>query len=361
MCRPRNGRHSKHSRHSNINVNWKMMPGYDRLPRIFTVIPRTPDARRYSEDLDALTHWSDRSGCAGVLLFTGTHTPIDPWVAAQRIISQSQSLEPIIAVNPAFMHPLSVARMVSSIAQIYGRKVHLNLIAGTSLGELESIGDRSGHDNRYGRLKEYAEIFCLLMSSQRPVSFEGNHYSVADLQLLPALPKAFSPGLFIAGHSRPALELATRVGAQRMCMLPPSVDQRAEPGAALHFGVVVAESWNEARDTATALFPIDEDGPEMVAASMSNTDALWKHSLHREAEKQAEAALMAPGVWLQPYRMGQADCPYLVGSRSDVAEMLLRLISGGNSTFVIEIPLNASILQELAKTLDIVRKTLENK
>lgn len=337
------------------------MPGYDRLPRIFTVVPRTPDARRYSEDLDDLTRWSDRSGCAGVLLFTGTNTPIDPWVAAQRIISQSQSLEPIIAVNPAFMHPLSVARMVSSIAQIYERKVHLNLIAGTSLGELESIGDRSGHDHRYDRLKEYVEILCLLMSSHRPITLEGNYYSVADLQLLPALTRTFSPGLFIAGHSRPALELASRVGAQRMCMLPPSTDQRAEPGSALHFGVVVAESWDLARDTAVALFPIDEDGPEMVAASMGNTDALWKQRLHRESEKQGEAALTAPGVWLQPYRMGQADCPYLVGSRSDVADMLLRLISGGNSTFVIEIPVHAPIFLEFEKTLDNVRNKLDSR
>jgi alkanesulfonate monooxygenase len=330
----------------------------ERLPRIFTVIPRTPDVRRYSEDLDTLVRWSDRSGCTGVLLFTGTHTPIDPWVAAQRIIAQSQALEPIIAVNPAYMHPLNVARIVSSIAQLYQRKVHLNLIAGTSLSELESLGDDTGHDKRYDRLNEYVDVLRLLMANHRPVSMTGNHYRIADLQLFPALAQDYSPGLFIAGHSRPAVNLASRIGAQRMCMLPPRSDQSAEPGSALHFGAVVAESWDEAREAAVALFPADEDGPEIVAASMKNTDALWKQNLYREAEKHHETAPIAPGLWLHPFRTGQADCPYLVGSRSDMAEMLLRLICGGNSTFVVEIPVRDRELTEFARTLDMVRKTL---
>ncbi|WP_186032125.1 LLM class flavin-dependent oxidoreductase [Burkholderia gladioli] len=331
------------------------------LPRIITVAPRTPDARCYGEDLDALTRWSDEIGCSGMLLFTGTHTPIDPWVAAQRIVAQSRQLEPVIAVNPAYMHPAGVARILSSIAHLYQRRLHLNLIAGTSLGELESIGDTTPHDERYQRLGEYVDILRLLMSGNRPVSMTGRHYRINDLQLFPPLAPDHAPGFFIAGHSRPAADLAARIGAQRMCMLPPGAAHDAAPGSALHFGVVTAPSWDAARHAAISLFPDDEDGLEIVEASMGNTDARWKQSLHHEAGQQQETAHSAPstpGVWLHPFRMGRADCPYLVGSQAEVADILLQLVRRGHSTLVVETPVHERELTALAGAIEHVRHAL---
>ncbi|AEU37573.1 LLM class flavin-dependent oxidoreductase [Granulicella mallensis] len=335
-----------------------MTSGNHNSLRVFTVIPRTPDSLRHTQDSLALAQWSDANSCCGMLLFTGTSTPVEPWVLAQSIIATSKHLEPIIAVNPAHMHPFMVARMITSIAQIYQRKVHLNLIAGTSIGELSALGDTTKHEDRYRRLNEYSEILLSLISSKRPVSSKGDFYQVNKLQLLPAVPQKLMPGLFVAGHSVFAAQIADRIAASRMRMLPVQFDELKGVPAALHFGVVTRDSWNAARDAAIELFPYDDLGPEMLDVSVQNTDATWKRGLHAELKRGESSVPTVPGVWLHPFRMGQSDCPYLVGDREQVADILVNLAQQGNSTFVIETSVNTRELNELAIVMSMVRSRL---
>ena len=45
----------------------------------------------------------------------------------------TERLSPLIAVNPISMHPFTAAKCISSLANLYSRKVFLNMVAGTAL------------------------------------------------------------------------------------------------------------------------------------------------------------------------------------------------------------------------------------
>ena len=43
-------------------------------------------------------------------------------------VLDTKNLCPLVAVNPVYMHPFAAAKMVSSFALMYQRKVYLNMI-----------------------------------------------------------------------------------------------------------------------------------------------------------------------------------------------------------------------------------------
>ena len=47
------------------------------------------------------------------------------------------------------MHPYTAAKMVATLAHLYGRRVYLNLIAGGYRNDLKALGDTAEHDDRY--------------------------------------------------------------------------------------------------------------------------------------------------------------------------------------------------------------------
>src|SRR5579862_2271478 len=98
---------------------------------IFTTCPpyQGTGARAYMEKVRQVARWSDQAGCQGILVYTDNSLP-DPWLLGQTIIESTERLSPLIAVQPVYMHPFSVAKMVSSLACLYGRRVCLNMVAG---------------------------------------------------------------------------------------------------------------------------------------------------------------------------------------------------------------------------------------
>jgi len=91
--------------------------------RVFPAIPRNPDAATCIDELMRVARFSDRNGFAGILLFAGNDTLVEPWSIAQHILAHTSESSPLIAVNPIYMHPFTVAKCVSSFALLYHRKV----------------------------------------------------------------------------------------------------------------------------------------------------------------------------------------------------------------------------------------------
>jgi alkanesulfonate monooxygenase len=60
-------------------------------------------------------------GCEGSLIYTENGL-VDPWVVAQVLVESTTSLAPLVAVQPVYMHPYSVAKMVSTLAHLYERR-----------------------------------------------------------------------------------------------------------------------------------------------------------------------------------------------------------------------------------------------
>ena len=106
---------------------------------------------------------------------------VDPWLVAQGVIEATERLCPLVAVQPAYMHPYAVAKMVATLGYLHGRKIYLNMVAGGFKRDLEALGDMTPHDARYTRLVEYSRIIMDLArdsAGSRAVSFQGSYYTV---------------------------------------------------------------------------------------------------------------------------------------------------------------------------------------
>lgn len=101
-------------------------------------------ARRVAE----VARWSERYGCTGMLVDTDNRL-VDPWLAAQIVVKNTYRLRRLVAVQPVYMHPYSVAKMVVSIGCLHGRAVDLDLVAGGFKQDLEALADTTPHDVRH--------------------------------------------------------------------------------------------------------------------------------------------------------------------------------------------------------------------
>ena len=302
----------------------------------FTISPRTTSVADYWRNIDRCIAWSSTYGATGILLFEGNDTFVSPWVAAQAAFERSESLCPLVAVNPIYMHPFSVAKLVNSYAQIYQRKTYLNMITGTALSHLQAMDDELTHDQRYERLGEYAELIRAWLMTDGPVTFAGKYYKVEGLKLEPPTAEALRPEFFFAGASDMATATAKRVNGTQMRMLSPELDEGVVSGeTGVHFGIVTRSQGEAAWAAAERCFPEDKRGERIQTLSMRNTDSQWKQRMLKAAQLEHDAK---PGYWLRPFKSFQADCPYFIGSHAEVAALIARLVRRGVRHIILDIP-----------------------
>src|SRR5438132_6936856 len=153
--------------------------------RVFPAISRNRDHRQYVGELMRVAQFADCNGFEGILLFEGNDVFVEPWAMAQHIMGETTRSSPLIAVNPVYMHPFTAAKFVSSFAQLYGRKVYLNMITGTAVSDLQGLGDQHSRESRYLRLGEFVSVVRQLLTAPRPVNFKGMFYTTDNLQLRP--------------------------------------------------------------------------------------------------------------------------------------------------------------------------------
>jgi alkanesulfonate monooxygenase len=295
--------------------------------RVFPAISRNRDPKKYVGELLRVAEFADRNGFEGILLFEGNDVFVEPWAMAQHIMAETTRSSPLIAVNPVYMHPFTAAKFVSSLAQLYGRKVYLNMITGTAVSDLQGLGDEQSHGERYVRLGEFVALMRQLLSSPRPVNFEGRFYRASNLQLRPRLPAELMPEFLIAGQSEAAQRVAKETGCIKMQMLPPDLDRGlSAPG--MNFGIFARESREEARQAAKARFRDNPDDRELLTLTVANSDSTWKRSLYDGQSGE----LADNGYWLLPFLTFQADCPYLVGSFTEIGAKLKEFAAKGLTT-----------------------------
>jgi alkanesulfonate monooxygenase len=302
---------------------------------VFTISPRTLDHKEYWRNIQNVVNWSEKYACTGMLIFTGNDTYVDPWLVAHSVLTQSCALEPLIAVNPIYMHPFTAAKMISSFAYLYQRKVWLNLVTGTALSYLDAFYDNLSHDERYERLLEYVLLIDDLLAGKGLTSFDGRFYKVSGLQVVPKMPENLRPGYFLAGQSDAARRAASRLNACNMRMLQPEIQNQLNGARGIHFGIITRATRDQAWEVAHSWFPEDEEGQMLLDHSMQNTDSVWKRRMKSLSE---DDKLRGNGYWLQPFRNFKADCPYLVGAHCEVADIIARLIINGVDTFILDLP-----------------------
>ncbi|MDE1476888.1 LLM class flavin-dependent oxidoreductase [Xenorhabdus bovienii] len=322
---------------------------------VFTVVSRHTDLQTYMNSLKLLAQQSDRLGFTGMLFFVGNETPTEPWLTAGHIAASTRSLSPFIALNPVYMHPFSAARTIATLSYLYQRRVFINFIAGTSIAGHEALGEAElDHQSRYVRLKEYAICVRDLLASRRPCNFNGHYYQLKNLQLPLSLPEALQPRFYVSGQSEGAQNVADVVDGERFCIISPQLENPLGQGG-VYLGMITKASRVDAWHEAQRMFPEDESGQQVVTHTMKYTDAQWKHHLYQQAQESSSAS---NGYWISPFKNNRSDCPYVVKSHQEMADMVARLIFQGTTSFIVDLPEDVSQLAELSQVFAIAEKKL---
>jgi alkanesulfonate monooxygenase len=317
---------------------------------IFSTSPQSKDLPReaYVQQVINVAHWSEEAGCTAILVYTD-NSLVDPWLVSQIILQNTKTLCPLIAIQPVYMHPYAVAKMVASFGHLYGRRVYLNMVAGGFKNDMLALNDTTPHDERYTRLVEYTSIIKMLLSGPDPVTFEGNFYKVDKLRMTPPLPPELFPGILISGSSEAGLQAAMAVGA--VAVQYPKPANEGEPHAFLNglragirIGIIARETSADAWAIAGERFPEDRKGQITHELAMKTSDSHW----HKQISEMAKELRSTKGVyWTWPFENYKTFCPYLVGNYQEVSKEVSRYLEIGYRTFILDIPPNREELQHV--------------
>lgn len=315
----------------------------DRLPEAFLEVlstcppSRGPGGEAYIRNVVEVARWSERHGYTGMLIYTD-NSLVDPWLVAQTVVQCTQTLCPLVAVQPVYMHPFSAAKMVSSLGYLYDRRVFLNMVAGGFSNDLLALDDTMPHDRRYERLVEYTMLVQKLLAGPSPVSHEGEFYKVTRAKLTPALPPALAPRVFVSGSSEAGLAAAKALDATAVQYPRSAGESETALGdhdirLGIRVGILTREDEDEAWRIAHARFPPDRKGEIMHQLAMKVSDSAWHQQLSRFEDGSRDGP-----YWLVPFKNYKTFCPYLVGSYSRVAQELARYVALGYKTFILDVP-----------------------
>jgi alkanesulfonate monooxygenase len=319
----------------------------DTVIDLFSTCPPSAgvEGSDYLDQVIQVSQWSEQSGCKGILVYSD-NSQVDPWLLAHVIVAHTETLCPLVAVQPIYMHPYTIAKAVTSIAWLYRRRVYLNMVAGGFKGDLAALNDATPHDLRYKRLVEYTSIISQLLRGEHPVRFRGEFYQTEGLRLSPACPKELFPGIFISGSSEAGRAAAKEISATAIEYPKPVMEgrQTSSEDVGIRIGIVSRQDHNEAWNAAFQRFPVDRRGQLTHQLAMKVSDSVWHRQLSDLANQQNDGK---HPYWLVPFENYKTMCPYLVGDHREVGKELAGYIELGYRTFITDVPENAQELQHI--------------
>jgi alkanesulfonate monooxygenase len=330
---------------------------HDDLPRkpvrLYSTCPpyRGGSAATYLRDVGKVARWSEEGGCEGILVYTDNGL-LDPWIVSQVIVEHTRTLSPLVAVQPVYMHPYSVAKMVTTLACLHERRIDLNMVAGGFKNDLLALNDTTPHDQRYARLVEYTRIILDLLTGRGPVTCRGEFYSVTNLTLTPALDPRLAPFVTVSGSSDAGIAAARSLGALSVKYPAPLSQTEAQPVAGpdtygIRVGIVARESPDDAWQVAHDRFPTDRRGQITHQLAMKVSDSSWHQQLSETARQRGEDA-----YWMVPFENYKTFCPYLVGSYDRVAEELTRYLATGCDFIILDVPAEPEDLRHIGVVVE---------
>jgi alkanesulfonate monooxygenase len=309
---------------------------------------RSSIRRDVPDHLDTLLEvagWAEEAGYRGALIYSD-NTSVDSLMAAQAAIANTERFVPLVAVQPIDLSPFSLARSVSSLAHLYGRRIDINFVSGGFSRDLAVQGDTLAHDPRYDRLTEYATIVKKLLTGGM-VNFAGEYYNFRRARLTAPVPYELLPTAYVSGSSPACLQAGEALGVTQLSfpLLPedhvaPDV-RKNEFGRGISVGIIARDDSAEAWRLAHERFPADPEGAARMKLLLDAGTSSWQPQLASVAIPDE-----APGetYWLVPFRYHHTFCPYLVGNHDEVAQALKTYLEGGIRTFVLDIPREADDL-----------------
>jgi len=305
----------------------------------------------YLQHVRDVARWSEAGGCEGILVYTD-NSLFDPWLVSQVVVEATRTLTPLVAVQPVYMHPYTVAKMMATLSHLYGRRIDLNMVAGGFKNDLLALNDETPHDARYERLVEYTSIILQLLAGAGPVTFRGRFHAVTNLTLVPKLDPGLSPRVTVSGSSEAGLAAARVLNGLSVKYPGPLGQAEAQPqdgnGAyGIRVGIIAREREEEAWVTAHARFPEDRRGQVTHQLAMKVSDSSWHKQLSDVSAHQGAADT----YWMVPFQNYKTFCPYLVGSYDRVAEELGRYLGTGCCFIIHDVPASADEFSHIGTVL----------
>jgi alkanesulfonate monooxygenase len=316
---------------------------------------RGGEAEAYHRQVRDVAWWSEEAGCEGVLVYTDNGL-LDPWLVAQLIVQSTSNQCPLVAVQPIYTHPYTVAKMVTTLSLLYRRRIDLNIVAGGFKNDLLALNDRTPHHQRYARLTEYTAIISRLLEGGPPVTFKGEFYAVTNLRLVPALDPALMPRILLSGSSPEGLAAAKTLGALPVRYPEPAPQASLNGGGpfGIRVGIIGREDEAEAWRIARERFPEDRRGQATHQLAMKVSDSAW----HRQLSAIAPQLSRESAYWMVPFQNYKTFCPYLVGSYEQVGEELGRYLSSGCRAIILDVPPNETELRHVRRSISAGQKAV---
>jgi alkanesulfonate monooxygenase len=299
----------------------------------------------YRRSIADAARWSEEVGCTGILVYAD-NSQVDPWLVSHLIVQSTEALCPLVAVQPVYMHPYTVAKTVASIGCLYGRRVYLNMVAGGFKNDLAALNDQTPHESRYERLVEYTTVVKRLLEGGS-VSYDGKFYTVDKLKLSPPLAPELFPGIFVSGSSAEGLAAAHAIPATAIKYPKPASESEEGVDAGIRVGIISREREDDAWRVAHERFPEDRKGQLTHQLAMKVSDSVW----HQQLSDLAQANGRSP-YWLVPFQNYKSMCPYLVGDYERVGRELSAYIAHGFRKFILDIPPSAEELVHTRTAFD---------
>jgi alkanesulfonate monooxygenase len=153
-------------------------------------------------------------------LFDEAAPLVETWTTASALAAVTSRIRFLVAVRPGYVAPGLLAQMASTLANLSGGRLDLNVVPGGIQGDVERLGERASHDQRYRRAEELIEVCRLLWERPEPVDYHGETVQLQGALVSPAPPEP-RPRFYLGGASEAALTLAGRQADQLLAWIQP--------------------------------------------------------------------------------------------------------------------------------------------
>lgn len=229
---------------------------------------------------------------------------LELWMSLAYAASHTRSIEFGSLVAPVtFRHPSIQARYAAAIDDLSGGRLVLGLGAGWQAREHQRFGlPFYDFATRYQMLEEALQVTKLLLRSDAPSSFQGQHFQLEDAILLPRPARPGGPPILIGGNG---------------------------PRRTLPLVAKYADEWNaDALDLETYRERRAALGDCLAAEGRATGDikySLMTRVIYRQTQAQLDAFLHESGVSEEAVAAGKM----IVGTAAEVADQIAARFEAG--------------------------------
>ena len=325
---------------------------------LFWFVPSFPDQARLGdaatlvgptlEHLTRVARAAEDAGFEGMLVPTGEGC-LDAWMVAATLAQVTERIKYLVAFRPGFIEPPVAARMASTLDQLSGGRLLLNVVTGGHPHELETDGDvGTDHDARYRRTDEFLEV-VLRSWHERRWDHDGEFFSVRGGGIQQQPMQTPHPPIYLGGSSELAMQTAAKYAdvylmwgepVERMAARAAEAKRlAAEHGRTIEVGtrfqIVCRDTDDEARrDAEDIVGHIEEGFRERLRSHADRTDSVGQ-SRQNELWQQSGGDWLTDVLWNGFARARLGASVALVGSGPSIKRALDEYVDAGIDTFIL--------------------------